>query len=154
MGSGWRIVKAKYADSVFSGEGARLYGGRWNSPGVPMVYLSEHRSLGALEIFVHTRPIPVSGHYKAFFAQWDDSLEETLRRESMPLFWMAEPPGDATMQIGDRWARERRSAVLSVPSVLVPEERNFALNPAHPDFRKITIQDRGEFPLDARLLGR
>jgi len=152
MGSGWRIVKAKHAATAFSGEGARLYGGRWNSPGVPMVYLSEHRSLGALEILVHTRPLTFMDSYQAFFAEWDDALQETLA--SLPGMWKAEPPGIATMQIGDQWVREKRSAVLVVPSVLIPEERNFVMNPAHPDFRKIAIHDRGEFALDARLLNR
>ena len=117
-----------------------------------MVYLSEHRSLGALEILVHTRPLTFLDSYQAFFAEWDDALQETL--SSLPGLWKAEPPGIATMQIGDQWVREKRSAVLVVPSVLIPEERNFVMNPAHPDFRKIAIHDRGEFALDARLLNR
>ena len=154
MGSGWRIVNNKHAATAFSGEGARLYGGRWNSVGVPMVYVSEHRSLGALEILVHIRPLALRAAYRAFFAEWDDALVEALPAESLPSEWRMEPPGIATMRIGDLWARERRSAVLAVPSVLIPEERNFVMNPVHPDFARISIHDRGEFVLDARLLPR
>ena len=119
-----------------------------------MVYMSEHLSLGALEIFVHCQPLTLRDTYKTFFAEWEDALQETLPLYSLPPTWQAKPPGSATMQIGDRWVREERSAVLVVPSVLIPDERNFVVNPAHPDFPKITIQDRGEFTLDARLLGR
>ncbi len=152
MGSGWRIVSARHADTPFSGEGARQYGGRWNSPGVSMVYVSEHRSLAALEILVHIRSLTEPFSYRALVAEWDDSLVETLLPGSLPADWRTEPPGVGAMRFGDAWVRSERSAVLAVPSVLIPEERNFLLNPLHRDFRKITIQDRGEFILDGRLL--
>ncbi len=152
MLSGWRIDKPRRA--AFSGEGARRFGGRWNSPGVAVVYLSEHQSLAALEIFVHLQPLIPQEKYLAYFAEWDEAQMEALSVKKLPSDWRASPPGPATMQIGDRWAREARSAVLAVPSAIVPAERNFLFNPAHPNFRQVRLHKPVEFVFDARLVGR
>ena len=117
MPSGWRIDKPRR--SAFSGEGARRFGGRWNSPGVAVVYLSEHQSLAALEIFVHLQPLIPHEKYLAYFVEWDQAHIEELSTRKLPLDWRASPPGPATMQIGDQWVREARSVVLAVPSAIV-----------------------------------
>jgi len=151
MATGWRIIPSEHAANAFDGEGARLNGGRWNSPGVRMVYASEHKSLAALEILVHVnprRPRP----YTAFSLQWPDSLIERRTLAQMPADWRQSPPGVSTARLGDEWARQSRSAVLAVPSILIPEEWNFLLNPAHPDFGKITIGPPQAFAFDPRLL--
>ena len=132
MPSGWRIDKPRR--NAFSGEGARRFGGRWNSPGVAVVYLSEHQSLAALEIFVHLQPLVPHDKYLAYFVEWDEAQMETLSPKKLPLDWRASPPGPATMQLGDQWIREEHSVVLAVPSAILPAERNFLLNPAHPTF--------------------
>jgi RES domain-containing protein len=152
--SGWRIVKSKHSDSAFSGEGARLFGGRWNSPGAPVVYLSEHQSLGALEILVHMQPITPRDRFTIFRIEWTASSMESISTDDLPLDWQAEPPGRGSQTYGDRWVRERRSAVLAVPSVLLPAERNFILNPEHPGFAKLRIGDPIDFTFDGRLLNR
>ena len=98
MPSGWRIDKPRR--NAFSGEGAKRFGGRWNSPGVAVVYLSEHQSLAALEIFVHLQPLLPHDKYLAYFVEWDEAQMEQLSAKKLPLDWRASPPGPATMQLG------------------------------------------------------
>lgn len=154
MPSGWRIQKAQFAATAFSGEGARRFRGRWNSPGLAVIYLSEHRSLAALEVFVRTRPLLPTGEYVLAGAEWDENLIETCRASQLPRRWRASPAIPDTVAIGDRWLREARSAVLAVPSAIIPAERNFLINPAHRDFRKIRIHKPDPFEFDLRLLRR
>lgn len=152
MASAWRIVRAQRAATAFTGEGARLYGGRWSSPGVRVVYVSEHQSTAALETLVHLLPAAIGERYKVFHLEWPDELTETLTRRALPSHWRASPPSAETMRIGDAWARERRSAVLAVPSAITPADTNFLLNPEHQDFPQIRIADPVAFEFDPRLL--
>jgi RES domain-containing protein len=151
MASGWRIVPETRAHDAFIGEGAKLYGGRWNSSGVAVVYGSQYKSLAALELLVHRNPRRPN-RFTAFLFQFPESLVETVPLRGLPEDWRQEPPPPSTQQIGDVWMRESRSAVLAVPSIIIPEESNYVLNPAHPDFRKITIGKPQDFAFDARLL--
>ena len=98
MPSGWRIDKPRR--NAFSGEGARRFGGRWNSPGVAVVYLSEHQSLAALEIFVHMQPLVPHDKYLAYFVEWDEAQMEVLSAKKLPPDWRTSPPGPSTMQLG------------------------------------------------------
>ena len=148
---GWRIVKDKHAKAAFSGEGARIFEGRWNSAGVRMVYCSENLALAALETLAHTQPIRMRDKFRAFRVSFDESLMEIVDLKKLPKDWTAQPPGPLSKRIGDDWIKSERSAVLALPSVLVPLERTFLLNPKHPDFAKIKIKDTGEFVLDPRL---
>ncbi len=152
MPSGWRIDKP--GREAFSGEGARRFGGRWNLPGVAVVYLSEHQSLAALEIFVHLQPLLPQTKYLAYFVEWEEAQMEVLSAKKLPADWRGSPPGPSTMQIGERWVREKRSVVLAVPSVILPSERNFLLNPAHPHFRQLRRHKPVAFAFDDRLIGR
>ncbi len=152
MPSGWRIDKP--GREAFSGEGARRFGGRWNSPGVAVVYLSEHQSLAALEIFVHLQPLRPREKYLAYFVEWEEALMETLPPKKLPPDWRSSPPGPPTMQFGDQWVREERSVILAVPSVILPSESNFLLNPAHPKFRQLRRHKPVAFAFDERLAGR
>ena len=154
MPSAWRIVRAARANSAFTGEGGRVYGGRWNSRGTAMVYVSEHESLAALELFVHTMPLPPTQRYLSFRLQWEDKLTEYFPIKNLPRHWNAEPPTFQTMQIGDEWVRAGRSVALTVPSVLSTSEINFLLNPKHPDFKKIKISQPIEYRFDPRLVNR
>ncbi len=151
MAAGWRIVPEARARDAFIGEGARLYGGRWNSPGVAIVYASQHKSLAALELLVHRDPRRAN-RFKTFFFQFPESLVEAVALRDLPKDWRQEPPPPSTQQLGDAWLREARSVVLAVPSIIIPEELNYLLNPNHPDFKKITIGKPQNFTFDARLL--
>lgn len=152
--SAWRIVRAEQARKAFTGEGSRLLGGRWNSRGIPVAYVSEHESLAALELLVHILPLsPIEG-FLSFKVEWDDELTEVFPTKRLPAEWNAEPPAIATMKIGDDWMREQRSVALALPSLLSTSELNFLLNPNHPDFKKIKIGKPVEYRFDPRLLRR
>ncbi|SRR6266403_2989763 len=154
MASAWRIVLESEALAAFSGDGAWRYGGRWNSRNVRVIYVSEHQSTAALEVFIHNKPFSPNEKYKAFHLQWPDSLTETFPVKKLPVTWRISPPPQETQVIGDRWVREQRSAVLALPSAISPADRNFLLNPKHVDFKRIRIHPPIDFAFDPRLLGR
>ena len=154
MPSAWRIVRAARVNSAFTGEGARVYGGRWNSRGTAVIYVSEHESLAALELFVHLTPLSPNDRYRSFRLEWEDKLTEYFPAKSLPPHWNAEPPTFQTMQIGDEWVRAGKFVALAVPSVLSASEMNFLLNPKHPDFKKIKISKPVGYRFDSRLLNR
>jgi RES domain-containing protein len=154
MVSAWRIVLASEATHAFSGEGPKRYGGRWNSPGNALVYVSEHQSTAALEVIAHNLPLSAEFEYKAFRLEWADGLTEVLPARQLPSNWRISPPSSETMEVGDQWVREKRSAILAVPSAISPDDRNFLLNPKHPDFKRIRIAPSIDYLFDARLLGR
>jgi len=152
MLTGWRIVPASTAARAFTGEGARLYGGRWNSPGVPMVYASEHKSLAALEARVHVDTTKKIKRYKSFVFHFDEKLMKTFRVSSLPKDWQEEPPPPSIQSLGDTWIKAAASVILAVPSVIIPDELNYLINPNHPDFDKIKIEKPTDFAFDPRLL--
>ena len=154
MPSAWRIVRATLVSSAFSGEGARVYGGRWNSQGTAVIYVSEHESLAALELLVHLTPLPPDDRYRSFRIEWEDKLTEYFPVKNLRANWNAEPPTVQTMQIGDDWVHAGKSVALAVPSVLSTSEMNFLLNPKHPDFKKVKISQPIDFRFDSRLLNR
>jgi len=86
--------------------------------------------------------------------EWPDSLTEILPTKKLPSTWRISPPPAETMEIGDLWIREKRSAVLALPSAISPADTNFLLNPEHPDFKRIRIHPPIDFDFDPRLLGR
>lgn len=150
MSRAWRIVKGKHAATAFNGEGARLNGGRWNSIGVRVVYVSSTKSLAALETLVHLK-LPVTSQYVAVPVQFDDALVETFPPANLPAGWDVEPPPPASQQIGDAWVKAARTAVLALPSVITGEI-NYLLNPAHSDFHNVSIGKPEPFTFDPRLL--
>jgi RES domain-containing protein len=149
--TGWRIVLDDQAASAFDGEGARLYGGRWNSMGVPMVYASQHQSLAALEVRVHIDRTRMRRRYKCFSFQFDEYLMTTLPAGALPKDWLEEPPPPSLQQIGDNWAKSGDSVILAVPSVVIPGEFNYLVNPRHADFGKLKFGTPTDFAFDQRL---
>ena len=154
MASAWRIVRASRANTAFTGEGPWQYGGRWNSPGVRVVYASEHQSTAAFEVFANRVPFILEEKYKAFQLEWPNSLTETFPVAKVPANWRISPPPAETMEIGDRWIQDRRSAVLALPSAISPADTNFLLNPEHRDFKRIRIHPLIDYDFDPRLLNR
>jgi RES domain-containing protein len=149
----YRIVKAKYSAQAFDGEGARLNGGRWNRPGSRVVYTSATASLATLEILVHVKERNLLRHYLLIPAECPNSL--VLRLEdlaSLPADWRDHPPLPETQAIGEDWLARQASAVLSVPSVVIPSERNYLINPGHRDFKKIKLGAAEAFEFDPRLI--
>ena len=145
----WRIVAARWADAAFDGEGARRYGGRWNSPGRPAVYLAGSRALAALEMLVHLSPGVAA---KQSFVRFEVSLPKALVSEPEWEIDGFEPyVGRETQLLGDHWLEETRSLALRVPSAVIPEEHNYLINPRHPDFAQLDIGPPERFALDPRL---
>jgi RES domain-containing protein len=136
---------------AFSGEGARRYGGRWNAPGRALVYASLHLSLAALETLAHADRRRFERDYVAFEVLVPDALVLELRDEDLPPDWRARPASAGARAIGDGWLEQRASVALSVPSVLVPPERNLLLDPSHPGFGDVWIGPPRPFRFDERL---
>lgn len=147
----FRLVKKKWAASAFSGEGARLYGGRWTSPGVAVVYTAASLALAQLEVLVHLPTDRLLGSYAAIRADVPEACVEVYPVQDLPPSWRSDPAPEAAKRIGDLWAREKRSAVLQVPSAVVPSERCFLINPAHKDFGQIKIHGPFDPEIDERL---
>src|SRR5690606_6785921 len=150
----WRIVKAKHAGAAFTGEGAKAAGGRWNSPGRAVVYTAGSTSLAMLEMLVHLESQELLKQYVLFEATFDESLMTTLNAKDLPRSWRQSPPPSAVQQLGDAWLSEGGAAVLRAPSVIVPTEWNYLLNPAHADFARIAIGPKQTVPFDPRLVNR
>ena len=147
-----RIVKARHAAQAFSGEGAKRFGGRWNGPGVAMVYTAGSASLAILEMLVHLPAHELLKRYVLFDVTFDDSLVTAIHPATLPRVWRRSPPPIAVQHIGDKWIAGGRSVILRVPSVVVPTESNYLLNPAHPDFATLVIGPRHAVQIDPRLI--
>lgn len=148
----WRLVKARYATEAFSGEGARREGGRWNPKGTPVVYLADHPALAALEMFVHLGKSAWKIKFTLFRVEIPKEVKVLeLFEAGLPANWRAEPPGPETMTVGEIWFRDRGTAVLKVPSVLVPAAANLVMNPEHPDTGKVRIGKAEAFSFDPRM---
>ena len=149
----WRICKGEHTVTAFTGEGAILYGGRWHHPGSPVVYCSESRALAALEQLDHLHRNRLPPHFVCFAVEIPDGL--AIRRvgiEDLPADWRRHPAPPALRDIGTHWVHAGKSAVLELPSAVVPGEHNFLLNPRHPDFARLAIGDPEPFAFDERLI--
>ena len=148
---GWRLVRETYAASAFTGHGAARAGGRWNSKGTRVVYASASRALAILETLVHINPPVHSIPYRLIGMTFPEKVVHELAPEEIPADWRLEPPSPSTKRAGDEWVRSERSAILRVPSAIVPGESNFLLNPLHRDFRLVSIGEPEVFDFDPRL---
>jgi RES domain-containing protein len=119
-----------------------------------VVYVAESQSLAVLEVLVHLDAPTLLEKYVFLELDFDASLVTDLDRSSLPKNWQSDPVPEAIQAIGDRWVLSGDSAVLRVPSVLVPGESNFLLNPRHPDFGKLNISRPQAFRFDPRLARR
>ena len=146
----WRITTRRFADQAFSGEGARLYGGRWNRIGQSVIYTAQSRSLALLEMLVQDEPL--RAHYVLIPAHFSESVSlETLAAKVLPRDWRTHAGREALQNLGGEWLRQSRSCVLAVPSAVMPAELNFLINPLHPDFKHITLGAPETLNTDMRL---
>ncbi|HEU0205045.1 MAG TPA: RES family NAD+ phosphorylase [Burkholderiaceae bacterium] len=150
MLTAYRIAKASHARTAFSGEGARLAGGRWNRPGEAVVYASASLALAAMETFVHLGEDGLQIQFVYFRVQIADGIKLQRCRQP-PAQWRTEPPDEASQRYGSKWLRAGRTAVLEVPSAIIPSEKNFVLNPNHPDFSRLRIGRLLPFVFDPRM---
>jgi RES domain-containing protein len=152
--SAWRIVQERHADQAFSGEGARLYGGRWNSPGFPMIYTAQSRALAALEMLVHLDSPLLLRSFLLFEVAFDDASVTEINQADLPANWRDDPVPPETQAIGNAWIASAQTLVLRVPSVVIPQESNFLLNPRHPEMTKAQFGTPAKFSFDPRLNAR
>ena len=152
----WRIATdtKHYEADDLSGAGAKITGGRWNAPGDAVVYTSETQALACLETVVHLNAggLPLNRILVAITipaAIWAAARTET--QASLPVGWDADPSGRASVQFGTAWLRANASALLRVPSIIVPDEYNVLMNPLHPDSRAITATKIRKWLYDPRL---
>ena len=146
----WRIASAAHA--AFDGEGARRYGSRWTRKGLPVVFASATLSLAALERFVHADPDLEPVHLLALSIEIAAAVAiERVENDALPADWRTYPAPAALAAVGERWLRAARAAVLSVPSVVIPHERNYILNPVHADFATLAPQTAEPFSFDPRM---
>jgi RES domain-containing protein len=148
----WRIVKARHAAGAFDGEGARLEGGRWNSPGSPMVYTAGSAALAALEMLVHLGRGATLPAYVLIACSFDDALVTRLDRSRLSPDWRSYPAPPDLQLLGDEWLKSGTSPVLEVPSAVIPPEPNYLLNPRHLAFASVVRTNPEPFEFDLRLL--
>jgi RES domain-containing protein len=148
----WRITSPRHVGDAFTGEGARLYGGRWNPPGVALVYTSSTLSLCALEYFVHLDPTLAPDRLAAIPADLPAGFEvPLLPLADLPADWRSYPAPGRLQDIGSAWVREARSFALRVPSAIIPDEHNILLNPRHPDHHRLRVHAAQAFSFDPRM---
>lgn len=147
----WRLLTARFTDTAFSGEGARIFGGRWNRKGILMVYTAASQSLATLEMLVQDEPL--RARYVMIPVTLPKNLKiERITLDQLPADWRDPALHEQTQSIGSAWARSKSSAALAVPSSLIPTETSYLLNPLHSAFASIVIGEPQDFVFDLRLI--
>ena len=147
----WRITRRRYASDAASGEGARLYGGRWNSKGVPVVYASTSLALAAIETFVNIDPALRPGDLVSISGEIPRVLAPSrLDPDTLPPDWH-QAGNQSLRKFGDDWIRAGLDVALEVPSAAIRGEWNVLLNPAHPRFAMILVEKPEPFEFDFRM---
>jgi RES domain-containing protein len=148
----YRIVRRPYSKTPLAGEGAYRFGGRWSSPGTRIAYAAEHLSLAMIEYFVHIEASDPPKDLVVVAADIPDSVSRVvLTPQKLPPNWRQVPAPPSLAASGDSFAAERKSAVLVLPSALVPSESNWLINPLHPEFAEIQVRPAEPFQYDARF---
>lgn len=134
MPKAWRVVKANYAASALSGDGARRFGGRWNSIGRPDIYAADSLAHAVMEILVHISPAMPTGTFVAHELDLPGDRLVDFPRGSLPPSWPSRAALRVTQALGDAWLRDSGSFALRVPGVVVAFEHNYVINPSHPAY--------------------
>ena len=147
----WRVIKSRYGEEALSGEGARRYGGRWSSPGIPVIYCAEHLSLAVLEILVHTQRNSMLSGYVQLSLRIQEEQIASLSAAVLPENWQDPFPGNDLQSLGDAWFSKGEYLALAVPSAVLPQEKNYLINPRHADFSYLSASPPETLALDPRL---
>lgn len=148
----YRIVREPYSKTPLDSEGSYRFGGRWSSPGTRLAYTAEHLSLAMIEYFVHIEASDPPKDLVVVAADIPDTVSQVaLTQEKLPSNWRQVPAPAGLAAIGDSFATERKSAILVLPSALVPSESNWLINPLHPEFAEIQMNPAAPFHYDARF---
>ena len=145
----YRISNPLYSKDI-SGTGAKLLGGRWNSKGIPVLYVSEHISLAVLEMLVNTKFQDYAISLDLIVIQIPDTAQLTeINIIKIKKGWIED--FGYTNYIGDEFIKDKQSLLLKVPSAVITEEHNYLINPLHADFKKIKVLEIRSFKTDKRL---
>ena len=152
----WRIGvdTAFYTADDLSGKGAEKTGGRWNRPGLPVAYAASSIALAALEtvVHLHLENLPLNRYLVRIDVPQDLwAARQSHASAGLPVGWDAQPAGMVSLDFGDAWLKGRTSALCELPSVIVPEESNVLINPAHPDAARIRATKLRKWLYDVRL---
>ncbi|MBM34054.1 MAG: hypothetical protein CML22_07120 [Rheinheimera sp.] len=149
----YRLAKTKYSDSAFTGVGAKMAGGRWNSEGIACVYTTQSEAQAVLEVLVHLQASPPLDAYTFTRIKLLDSDLMNLEDKALPKGWN-EPEGSrAARALGDGWITSTQSLALVVPSVITRHEKNVIINPQHPDLpKRLQSVESWPYGFDRRLL--
>jgi RES domain-containing protein len=147
----WRIAQKKYVNNAFSGEGAKIFGGRWNPVGYPMVYAAQNLSLAILELIVHLDDDSDITRFVAIPVTIDKSQVHVLPQSQLPENWFDLPISEQSQVVGKKWLEQKQSLLLQVPSSVVPSESNFLINPLHPQFVQLKIGSPQSLCIDQRI---
>lgn len=146
----YRLSKTKYANDI-TGEGARLYGGRWNNKLVPCIYTAASRALAVLEYTVNVNFDDIPRALSLVVIDIPDKNILELSEAELPGNWKQSPAPSSTRQFGTRLLTEAKAAVIKLPSTVIPEEFNYILNPLHPDSKNFKILAIQDFVFDVRI---
>lgn len=147
----WRVSPAYHADKAMSGDGSYRRGGRWNPPGIRVVYCADSRALALVEVLANVRRPALLGTQPWVVMRVDVPADLVERPGRVPESWRETPYPTATQAFGAEWVQSQRSVALRVPSVVVPGEFNYLLNPAHPQYAKVRVGQPEPFAFDPRL---
>ncbi len=149
----WRICRKPYVDTALDGIGGMYTSGRWHSKGNPIVYTASSAALAALEVLVHVDPLTAPADLRLLAIELPDDLSiEAIEPITLPEGWHSVPAPAALQTIGSSWLTSGRTAALNVPSAVITVERNFLLNPRHPEVQRVRILSDEAFSFDTRLL--
>ena len=149
----WRICRKPYVDTALDGIGGMYTSGRWHSKGNPIVYTASSAALAALEVLVHVDPLTAPADLRLLAIELPDDLSiEVIEPITLPEGWHSVPAPAALQTIGSSWLTSGRTAALNVPSAVITVERNFLLNPRHPEVQRVRILSDEAFSFDTRLL--
>lgn len=147
----YRFCRKRQANDL-SGTGAKLVGGRWNSPGVAMLYTSENRALALAEYWVHVHPSSLPTDVCVVELEVPDTARiMSIPLSSLPENWRVGPPLTSLRQAGDQWVLNKQSLILKAPSAVMPLESNYILNPVHQDMARVSIISITDYVWDRRM---
>lgn len=148
----YRLTRSRYAEDL-TGEGARLFGGRWNLPGTACLYTSEHRSLCLCEFLVNVTSDLIPDDLQFVTLRINDNSIYELKEEDLPLQWMAIPTHKTSQEFGSQLLSNNDYIAFRLPSVIIPREYNVILNPNEELFeKKVVIEDISDFKIDSRYV--
>ncbi len=146
----FRVGKTKYASDL-TGEGARLYGGRWNNKMIGCIYTSENRALAVLEYTVNVNIDDIPRSLSITTLEIPDKKIKLLKERELPGDWRNSPSPSTIKDYGSKLLLAASELVIRIPSVIIPAEFNYLINPMHIECKKIKVIDVIDFVFDIRI---